>query len=333
MAGPVSHDQNFKNLIVDYPRKALAFFAPSEAPHSDDAARVVPVREEQLQERLGGNYRRLDVPLLAEWDDGRREAISFVVEEESDRHRFSPHRLAHYCLDLFHARGSPSRSPAEGSAVMFDTARVVPVVVFLRPGAAPGPLALGTERRAYLTFDYLTCALGDTPAEDWVDSDNVVARVNLPNMRRPSRFSKVDVYARAVRGLFDLEPDPDRRAKYIDFIDIYAELTDNEHRHYRQRHPEESSIMVGLNQRARDEGRQEGVRLGRAEGGRAVLERLLRRRFGTLPPTVDARLGGASEAELEAWADNVLDAGTLDDVSRRRAASTQNAPSDTGATV
>ena len=144
------------------------------------------------------------------------------------------------------------------------------------------------------------------PAEDWLDSGNVVARVNLPNMRRPPGMSKVEVYAYAVRGLFDLEPDLDRRAKYMDFIDIYADLTDNERRRYRQQHPEESSMIVGLNQRARDEGRQEGER--------AVLERLLRRRFGTLPPRVGARLGGASEADLEAWADNVLDAATLDDV-------------------
>lgn len=64
--------------------------------------------------------------------------------------------------------------------------------------------------------------------------------------------------------------------------------------------------MVGINQRARDEGRQEGVRV--------VLERQLRRRFGTLPPAVGVRLGAASEADLEAWADNVLDAATLDDV-------------------
>ena len=98
------------------------------------------------------------------------------------------------------------------------------------------------------------------PAEDWLDSGNVVARVNLPNMRRPPGMSKVEVYAYAVRGLFDLEPDLDRRAKYMDFIDIYADLTDNERRRYRQQHPEESSMIVGLNQRAREEGRQEGER-------------------------------------------------------------------------
>ena len=307
MADSVSHDQNFKNLIVEYPRAALEFLAPEEAPREDDAVRVMPVREEQLQGRLGGRYRRLDVPLLAKWGDGRRAAILFAIEEESDRRRFSPYRLAHYCLDL---------------ADMFDNTRVVPVVVFLRSGAGPGPLTLGTERRPYLTFDYLACSLGDMPAEDWLDSGNVVARVNLPNMRRPAGLGKVDVYAYAVRGLLDLEPDPDRRAKYIDFIDIYAELTDNERRRYRQRHPEESSIMVGLNQRARDEGRREGRRdgrregrrEGRAEGERTVLERQLFRRFGELPPDVGVRLGTASEADLEAWADNVLDASTLDEV-------------------
>ena len=87
----------------------------------------VPVREEQLQERLGGRYRRLDVPMLAEWDDGRRDAILFSIEEESDRHRFSPHQPAHCCLDLAGMSGS--------------------------------------ERRGYLIFDYLACALGDMPAE------------------------------------------------------------------------------------------------------------------------------------------------------------------------
>ena len=85
-------------------------------------------------------------------------------------------------------------------------------------------------------------------------------------------------------------------------------------------------MIVGLNQRAREEGieqgiergrrqgRVEGVRQGRAEGERAVLARQLFRRFGELPPEIGEQLGGASEADLEAWADNVLDAATLDDV-------------------
>jgi hypothetical protein len=41
------HDQSFKNLILDYPREALAFFAAEEAAALDPAVRVVPLRQEQ----------------------------------------------------------------------------------------------------------------------------------------------------------------------------------------------------------------------------------------------------------------------------------------------
>ena len=310
MADAVSHDQNFKNLIVDYPREALAFFAPEEAPLPDEEASIVPVRQEQLKERLGDRFRELDAPLLVEWADGRAPIV-FALEAESDARRFSLRRLARYCLDL---------------ADMFDTDRVVPVVVFLRAAdRAPASLSLVSARRLYLAFDYVSCKLADLPAERWMDSDNVVARVNLPNMRYPAE-RRVDVYAAAMRGLLELEADPERRAKYVDFIDIYAGLTDNERARYRERYPEESNVMQGVVQRARDEGieqgrvegieqgRVEGIREGRVEGERTVLERQLRRRFGPLSPAAAERLREASAADLEAWAENLLDARTLDDV-------------------
>ena len=86
--------------------------------------------------------------------------------------------------------------------------------------------------------------------------------------------------------------------------------------------------MAGAIQRARDEGRQEGMergvrqgrvegrREGRVEGERAVLERQLLRRFRRLSPGAAERLRRASADDLETWAENVLDADTLDDVFR-----------------
>ena len=315
MVNAVSHDQNFKNLILDYPLDALAFFAPEEAPAPDDPVRIVPARQEQLKERLGNRFRELDVPLLVEWADGRREAVLFVLEEETDWRRFSLHRLAHYCLDL---------------AELFETNRVVPVAIFLRAAeGASASLTLGTERRRYLTFDTLACKLKEIPAERWQHSDNLVARVNLPNMQG-SEHRKVEVYAEAIRGLLELERDGHKRAKYIEFIDIYAGLTDNEFRRYQRQYREDSSTMAGVISRAREEGMQRGMEQGmeqgiqqgiqqgmdqgRVEGERTILERQLRRRFGLLSPKVAERLGQASAADLESWAENVLDASTLDDV-------------------
>lgn len=294
-----NHDQNFKNLILDYPRDALALFAPEEAPAPEERAQIVPVRQEQLQDRLGTKWRELDVPLLVEWPDGQRRSVAFLVEEETDAVRFSPRRLARYCLDL---------------ADLNETDRVVPVVVFLRSSQPPpASLTLGTEHRRYLTFQWVACRLDQLSADDWRGTDNVVARVNLPNMRVPAG-GRVAVYADATRGLLALESDQDRRLKYLEFIDMYAELTDNERQEFERMYPEESKAMAGGFQRARDEGMQQGIEQGRVEGERAVVERLLLRRFGALPRSASERLVGASMAELERWADRVLEAKSLDDV-------------------
>ncbi|WP_437955159.1 DUF4351 domain-containing protein [Sorangium sp. So ce119] len=56
------------------------------------------------------------------------------------------------------------------------------------------------------------------------------------------------------------------------------------------------------------------VALGRQEGERAILLRLLRARFGELPDAAVARVEGAETAALERWAERVLSAKTLAEV-------------------
>ena len=53
---------------------------------------------------------------------------------------------------------------------------------------------------------------------------------------------------------------------------------------------------------------------GEDEGRRAMLERILRHRFGDLPPAVEAWLRAGSMYDLQAWAGEALGAATLDDV-------------------
>lgn len=63
-----------------------------------------------------------------------------------------------------------------------------------------------------------------------------------------------------------------------------------------------------------EELRQKGRQEGRQEGQSAVLSRLLRLRFGILPPWAEARLEGATQTQLETWIDAVLTAQSLADV-------------------
>ena len=43
------------------------------------------------------------------------------------------------------------------------------------------------------------------------------------------------VYTHALPGLLELESDPERQLKYLDFADIYAGMDDNERVIYQQR--------------------------------------------------------------------------------------------------
>ena len=303
----VSHDQNFKNLIIDYPRKALELFAPEEAAHFGEGVIFTPIREEQLKDRLSDRFLELDIPLLAQWPDGRREALLFVVEQQTHASGFSTHKLARYCLSL---------------AELFETDRVVPVVIFLRrPRRLRRALRLRNEFFEYLHFRYLACVLPDMPAQQYLDSDNLVARLNLPSMYWPGSM-KVEICWSTTNGLFTLEPDPERRLKYAGFIDIYMTLDDNERALFEQRYQQEGSDVVGFVEhftnigieKGSEKGRKQGLEAGRASEARAILTRLLVRRFGSLPAVVEAKIERAGIGQLEAWADQVLDAGSLEEM-------------------
>ncbi|MEX1058176.1 MAG: DUF4351 domain-containing protein [Natronospirillum sp.] len=65
------------------------------------------------------------------------------------------------------------------------------------------------------------------------------------------------------------------------------------------------------------QGIQKGRLEGRLEGEAMLLKKQLTRRFGELPADMEQRLTNATSEELEAWAENILDAQTLDEVFSR----------------
>lgn len=62
------------------------------------------------------------------------------------------------------------------------------------------------------------------------------------------------------------------------------------------------------------EGRMKGRVEGRMEGEAAMLQRLLERRFGTLPDSARQRIAAADADTLLIWGERVLDAKSLEDV-------------------
>ena len=78
----------------------------------------------------------------------------------------------------------------------------------------------------------------------------------------------------------------------------------------------QQGLEQGLEQ-GRQEGRREAHEEGVQFGESMLLRRQLRRRFGPLPDWVNERLASACQADLEHWADRVLDSTTLEMVFAR----------------
>jgi hypothetical protein len=301
------HDQNFKNLILDYPLQALRFFAPDAAAHLPDTVQITPIRQEQLQSRLGDRFRELDCPLRVDWPDGQCAALLFALEEETEPRHFSIHRLIHYCVDL---------------AELCETDRIVPVVIFLRPGECPAQFRLGTVQEDYLTFRYVACHLPGLSYDDYRSSDNIVARLNLFNMA-PSKVSRLQRYDQSVRGLFELEENPGKRQKYIEFIDVYANLSEAERAEYTQYYLNEESAMTTFAGWFREQGMQQGVKQGRQQGMQqgmqqgfaTVLLTLLSQKFSQeMDDAMRRRIQQADTDTLRHWSERVLTAKQLQDI-------------------
>jgi len=174
---------------------------------------------------------------------------------------------------------------------------------------------LGGDSSTYLRFHFIAVELGRMPYRRYRDSDNLVARLNLPNMRYDPA-ERVDVYAAAVRGLTTLEPDPERQLKYADFIDIYSALDDNERERYQTEYPSEAQAVSTYFQLARQQGREEGRQEGRHEGETLVLLRLLRLKFGEIPDDVRQRIEQADADTLLTWSEHILTAARIEDILR-----------------
>ena len=63
-----------------------------------------------------------------------------------------------------------------------------------------------------------------------------------------------------------------------------------------------------------EKGKKEGQKEGRQEEARAILRKQLARRFGKLPTWANARLKRADTAQLEAWAEAIFDAASLEEL-------------------
>ena len=78
---------------------------------------------------------------------------------------------------------------------------------------------------------------------------------------------------------------------------------------------EERGIAIG-EERGERRGERRGIAIGKRHGEKRILKRVLRKRFGALPATIDEQLDALSTEQLEAAIEHVFSAPILADLSR-----------------
>ncbi len=146
-------------------------------------------------------------------------------------------------------------------------------------------------------------------------------------------WHKIDAYAQAVKGLVDLEDNPEKQLKYIDFIDIYADLDDNERAEYQHDYSNEAKTMSrfaerfieqgrqearqemkGFTERFIEQGRLEGELEGKQEGEATILLRQLQLKFGGVPEAVRRKIERSDPQTLLVRSERVLTAAGIEQV-------------------
>ena len=120
----------------------------------------------------------------------------------------------------------------------------------------------------------------------------------------------------ALRGLMQLEPDPDKRLKYAGFVDIYANLSDTEREQYERDYPEETNTMQSFSMRMREEGERIGERRGIQLGEAHMLLLLLEEKFGPVSDEVRTQVQNADPDSLLRWFRQTSKADNMDEVLR-----------------
>ncbi len=238
----IPHDQNFKNLFLDFPLETLEWILPETIQSFGPVIKYDFSRQETRKDKLADGHLALDIPILYTFRNNRK-LLLWLVEFQEDKSEFSIYKLLRYTTDKMEA---------------YPDALVVPTMIFSDRRQWRKDVARYLDAqlndRVLLHFEYVFLKLYDLWARDYFDSPNPVVKILLPKMRyEPEerweviRQAYIGLYQLASRTLF---------VKYTDFIDIYAEI-DAAERDQILREMDNRKETVMIKQILKEEGFQE----------------------------------------------------------------------------
>jgi len=261
-----SHDHNFKNLFLDFPKEALKWFFPQAEQKWGQVRKVEFIRQEPKKHKLPDPSLALDMPILFSFE--KQQLLLWLVEFQEDKTKFSIYKLLRYTTDLMEAH---------------PQTLVIPTVLFTERKKWRKDVVRKLETklndRLFLHFEYLFFKLFDFNARDYYDINNPVVKILLPKMNY-KKDERIEVIRQAYSGLFQLAS-RGLFDKYVDFIDVYAEVSEQEQENlYHEIIQHKETVMLA--QYIRDKGMQQGMQQGIIQNTKENIIEVLELRFGKI---------------------------------------------------
>ncbi|MDY0163066.1 hypothetical protein [Desulfobotulus sp.] len=263
----ISHDHNFKNVVLDFPVESLSWFLPEALECMGKLENFEFIRQEPGKRKLQDGHLALDMPILFRFEKG--DLILWLLEFQEDKARFSIHRLLHYTADYMES---------------YPKARIIPTVLFTDRRKWRKDVDRFLESRlgsrTFVHFEYQMIRLFDYQARDYYNYENPVAKIFLPKMSYAPEERGM-VIRRAWQGLYELVS-ASLFDKYVDFIDIYAAVQEEEREALLREITEQEETHM-LAEYIREKGRTEGMAQGMAQGRtQGMTEGICKEKFQTI---------------------------------------------------
>ena len=276
-----SHDHNFKNLFLDFPKETLEWFFPQAEQNWGQVRKVEFIRQEPKKRKLSDSNFALDMPILFFFEN--QQLLLWLVEFQEDKAKFSIYKLLRYTTDLMEAH---------------PHALVIPTVLFTdrtnwRKDVVR-KLQTKLNDRLFLHFEYVFFKLFDFNARDYYNINNPVVKILLPKMNY-KKDERIEVIRHAYSGLFQLAS---RMLfdKYVDFIDVYAQISEQEQKSlYHEIIQHKETAMLA--QYIRDKGMQQGMQQGIIQNTKENIIEALELRFGKISSEIIDKINRTNDPE------------------------------------
>ncbi len=294
----MGHDQVFKGVLRRFLREFLELFFGDFAARLEFESLELPDKD-LFKGFPDGVPRKPDLVARIRTREGQPELVMVHIEAQARPESDFGRRMFEYYVLLWLEFGIP----------------IFPIVLYLKQGGRDGVGVARYRQELFgsevMTFRYASVALAQFEGQEYVEKGPFAAGLSAL-MRWGRRSDEVKLNAELIQRVATSGLDEAAQFLLVNLIKTYLPVPEGALERYqrlisRKEYRKVQEVELSWADKLREE--------GLVRGKRETLKRLLSVKFGTLPPTVEARIDAvAFGEELDAYLDRVLTAASLEDM-------------------